>query len=52
MLNPFGTVEEAYENYKNAVTDFEIRLIQKGLDDIKNRSSVSQLHKTFATMIY
>jgi alpha-amylase len=52
MLNPFGTVEEAYENYKNAVTDFEIRLIQKGLDDIKNRNSFSQLHKTFATMIY
>ena len=52
LLNPFGTVEEAYENYKNTVTDFEIQLIQKGLDDIKNKSSISQLHKSFSTMIY
>jgi alpha-amylase len=52
MLNPFGTAKDAYENYKNAVTDFEIKLIQKGLDEIKNRSSVNQLHKPFSTMIY
>jgi alpha-amylase len=52
LLNPFGTEEEAYENYKNAVMDFEINLIQKGLADIKNKSSVRRLHKAFSTMIY
>lgn len=52
MLNPFGTVEEAYENYKNAVTDFEIKLIRKGLDDIKDRNSVRRLHNAISTMIY
>jgi alpha-amylase len=52
MLNPFNSVEEAYENYKNTLMDFEIKLIQKGLDDIKNKNSISQLHRTFSTMIY
>ena len=35
-LNPFANAKEAFENYKNAVTDFEIKLIQKGLADIKS----------------
>jgi alpha-amylase len=35
MLNPFSNAQEAYTNYKNAVTDFEIKLIQKGLAEIK-----------------
>jgi alpha-amylase len=39
MLNPFNTAEEAYVNYKNAVTDFEIKLIQKGLAGIKENYS-------------
>ena len=35
MLNPFNSADEAYTNYQNAVTDFEIKLIQKGLAEIK-----------------
>lgn len=35
MLNPFSNAVEAYNNYKDAVTDFEIKLIQKGLAEIK-----------------
>jgi alpha-amylase len=35
MQNPFCNATDAYENYKNAVTDFEIKIIQKGLADIK-----------------
>lgn len=52
LLNPFSSGEEAFENYKNAVADFEIKLIQRGLDDIKNKSLVSQVGKIFSTMIY
>jgi hypothetical protein len=34
-LNPFTNAEEAYENYKNAVMDFEIKIIQRELNKIK-----------------
>lgn len=52
LLNPFGSAQEAFENYKNAVADFEIRLIQKGLDDIRNKKVVNRFSKVFSTMIY
>jgi hypothetical protein len=35
-LSP-GNSEEAFTNYKNALLDFEIKLIKKGLSDIKDR---------------
>jgi alpha-amylase len=52
LLNPFNSGEEAFENYKNAVTDFEIKLIQRGLNEIKNTSSARVLSKVLSTMIY
>jgi alpha-amylase len=52
LLNPFESGEEAFENYKNAVTDFEIKLIQRGLNEIKNASSANVLSKVLSTMIY
>lgn len=52
LLNPFKSGEEAFENYKNAVTDFEIKLIQRGLNEIKNTSSANVLSKVLSTMIY
>ncbi len=52
LLNPFASGEEAFENYKNAVADFEIKLIQRGLYDIKNKGLVNKVSKIFSTMIY
>jgi alpha-amylase len=52
LLNPFKSGEEAFENYKNAVTDFEIKLIQHGLNDIKSKSSANVLSKVLPTMTY
>ncbi len=49
MLNPFANAEEAYTNYKNAVADFEIKLIQKGLAEIKgnqNYTGASNLYSS------
>ncbi len=34
-LNPFTSGEEAYKNYVNIITDFEIRLIENGLSKFK-----------------
>jgi len=51
-LNPFDSGEEAFENYKNAVADFEIKLIQHGLNDIKNENAANKYSKIFSTMIY
>jgi alpha-amylase len=51
-LNPFCSGEEAFENYKNAVTDFEIKLIQHGLNDIKSKNVVNNFSRTLSTMIY
>jgi hypothetical protein len=48
-LNPFATAEEAYENYKNTVMDFEIKIIQQGLSKIKesgNHAHVSNLYSS------
>jgi hypothetical protein len=52
LLNPFASGEEAFENYKNAVADLEIKLIQRELYDIKNKGLVNQVSKIFSTMIY
>ena len=52
LLNPFASGEEAFENYKNAVADFEIKLIQRELYDLKNKGLVNQVTKMFSTMIY
>jgi len=52
LLNPFNSNEEAFENYKNAVADFEIKLIQYELNEIKNKNSATNFSKVFSTMIY
>lgn len=52
LLNPFSSGEEAFENYKNAVADFEIKLIQRGLDELRNKGSITNISKIFSTMIY
>ncbi|HEX6846577.1 MAG TPA: glycoside hydrolase family 57 protein [Chitinophagaceae bacterium] len=52
LPNPFNSSEEAFENYKNAVAEFEIRLIQRVLDDIKNTRAPNTISKIFSTMIY
>jgi alpha-amylase len=46
-LNPFGSAEEAYQNYVNIITDFEIRLIEKGLSKFKDEN-----HHTINTSLY
>jgi len=51
-LNPFSSNEEAFENYKNALDDFEIKLIQRGLDDIKNKKSINQSSSILSRMLY
>lgn len=51
-LNPFDSGEEAFENYKNAVAGFEIRLIQHGLNDIRAKRGLNRFPKEFSTMIY
>ncbi len=38
LLNPFKSGEEAFENYKNAVADFEIKLNSKRVDEIKEQN--------------
>jgi alpha-amylase len=47
-LNPFGSAEEAYKNYVNIITDFEIRLIEKGLLKYKQENH----HHTINTSLY
>ncbi|MEP6749245.1 MAG: glycoside hydrolase family 57 protein [Bacteroidota bacterium] len=37
-LNPFDSAEEAYQNYVNIITDFEIKLIEKGLSKFKDEN--------------
>lgn len=34
-VNPYGSAEEAYRNYLNIITDFELRLIKKNLAQYK-----------------
>ncbi len=38
--NPFLTAEDAFQNYINIITDFEIELITKGLDHVKKHASL------------
>ena len=52
LLNPFASGEDAFENYKNAVADFEIKLIQRSLNEIRNKNSINSMSKIFSTMIY
>lgn len=35
LMNPFSTAAAAYQQYMNVLTDFEIKLIRKGLTDIR-----------------
>jgi alpha-amylase len=37
--NPFATAEDAFRNYNNIITDFEISLIRHGLQTVKKQSS-------------
>lgn len=50
LLNPFRNAEEAYKNYKNAVTDFEIKIIQKGLTDIKQTTSYTYSSNLYSSI--
>lgn len=52
LLNPFTSGEEAFDNYKNAVADFEIKLIQRGLDDIKSKKNINQTRNMLSRMLY
>jgi alpha-amylase len=40
-LNPYSSAEEAYQNYLNIVTDFELQLIKQGLADYKEHKQPS-----------
>ena len=50
LLNPFRNAEEAYKNYQNAVTDLEIKIIQKGLADIKESSSYAGSNNLYSSI--
>jgi alpha-amylase len=49
-LNPFTTAEEVYENYKNAVMDFEIKIIQKGLSRIKESKNYTHSSNLYSSI--
>lgn len=51
-MNPFASDAEAFENYKNALDDFEIKLIQRGLEDIKNKKSINPSSSILSRMLY
>ena len=51
-MNPFASGKEAFDNYKNALDDFEIKLIQRGLVDIKNEKETGKPGKAAARMFY
>ena len=51
-LSPFASDAEAFENYKNALDDFEIKLIQRGLEDIKNKKSLHPSGSILSRMLY
>lgn len=51
-MNPFQSSEAAYENYRNAVMDLEIRLIQQGLNDIRIHSYREQRTANLYSSIY
>ena len=46
-LNPFASAEEAHKNYLNIITDFEIKLIEKGLSKFKEEN-----HQSTHTSLY
>jgi alpha-amylase len=50
MLNPFSSPEEAYENYKNAVMDFEIKIIQSGLNRIKETQQYAGVNNLYSSI--
>lgn len=50
MLNPFESTKEAYENYQNAVMDFEIKLIRKGLSLIKETTDYSPVSNLYSSI--
>ena len=50
LLNPFVSPEEAYENYRNAVMDFEIKIIQLGLNTIRERSSHAEVSNLYSSI--
>jgi alpha-amylase len=50
MLNPFENPEAAYENYRNAVMDFEIRLIQNGLAVRKVNQKTGSVPKIYSSI--
>lgn len=42
--NPYFSAEEAYKNYNNIITDFEIRLINYNLEKFRNKSLSNKLY--------
>jgi alpha-amylase len=50
MLNPFSNAEEAYNNYQNVITDFEIKLIQKGLAEIRESYSNAGMANLYSSI--
>ncbi len=49
-LNPFASAEEAHNAYINILTDFEIRLIEKGLSKFKEANQSN--HQSTNTSIF
>ena len=48
LLNPFPNAKEAYENYCNTVTMFELALIQNNLSEMrKNKNKSGHARYTF-----
>lgn len=40
-LNPYTSAEEAYQNYMNIVTDFELQIIKQGLADYREQKQTA-----------
>jgi alpha-amylase len=50
MLNPFCNAEEAFADYESVVMDFEVRLIQKELTEIKNREGPANVPNLYSSI--
>jgi alpha-amylase len=41
FINPYSSADDAYKNFTNIITDFEIQLIRKSINDYKSRKTFS-----------
>jgi alpha-amylase len=39
LVNPYSSADDAYQNFKNIITDFEIQIILKSINDYKSKKS-------------